>query len=520
MLWSGEHAAGTMSGWSWRAWALAGMAALITTAGAAAQQPPPDAPPPAEPQSQPADEDAQRPLPDLEHLQTQLSLIRQLRFTKPVPAVEQSLDDFRAFVVDELAALYPPEKQEGIQLGLRRLGLIQEEIDFGAEFADAFLTQAAAYYDPHADTFYYLWPDMPSMIMDTIAAHELVHALQDQHFNIEATIDTMEAAVTRGPRDDDAILAFRFLVEGEATYVQTIWQMKMQMGMDLLADEKMEEQSFRMIAQADPRALIDQMKMVLPADDENDPIMKAMLEAENIPRYILDPLYAAYLQGAYFCMKLRHSGGWEALSMAYGDLPATCEQVMHPDKYTRARDQPTPIQLPRFAALANNGWRLIDSAIHGELYLGLLLNMHGASRRQASRAASGWDGDIYQAWTDDHGQVVIILATTWDSEADAGEFFDAYREILPEKYPGIEIDGGPDEPSNAAGYFCGDEALGHGQLTRRGREVFIVEGASEEACASISLRLAEMQVEHVDAPVEEEAAPEVREPAEPPVDQP
>ena len=95
-----------------------------------------------------------------------------------------------------------------------------------------------------------------------------------------------------------------------------------------------------------------------------------------MPNYFVEPLYAAYLKGAYYVMSLRHAGGWKAVGEAHRKPPESTEQVLHPDKLIVEVDRPTRIDLaPVEAVLRKSGWERIDGAVHGELYLGMLLRM-------------------------------------------------------------------------------------------------------------------------------------------------
>jgi hypothetical protein len=67
-------------------------------------------------------------------------------------------------------------------------------------------------------------------------------------------------------------------------------------------------------------------------------------------------------------------------------------------------------------------WTRIDAAVHGEFYLGMWLQAMGASNLDARRAAAGWDGGIYSAFRNEAGDVLVVLATTWDDADQARQF--------------------------------------------------------------------------------------------------
>jgi hypothetical protein len=431
--------------------------------------------------------------PDLTEIEESLVEIRGLPFKEPVIAEQQSMEDFQAFLTAEIDKWFSQTDQEGMQQGLLRLGLLTEPVDLSESLANAMLTQAAAYYDPGTGKFYYLMADMPPLMLKTVAAHELVHALQDQHFQLGETMEGLEAeAMGDGPRNDDRVLAFRYLVEGEATYVMTIWQMKAMMGRDITADEAMEEQMMKAMADIDIDQLIAMQKLQMPGGD--NAMTEAIKAMEDIPSYILVPLLAAYMDGAYFTMRVRQAEGWDGLAAAYESLPQSTEQTMHPEKFIDQRDEPSSMSTAPLSAAKAAALEQIDAAILGEFYLGLLLSNLGIDDAAAKAAAAGWDGDLYRAYRTKDGQVAIVLASTWDTEEEAAEFLKVYCTALQTKYPDMVLQ---KQGAMSFQFQCGEPALGVGRVVQRGREVFIVEGAQAELADSLLEQLKAQPVQHV-----------------------
>lgn len=455
-------------------------------------------------------------LPDLAPIKRELEQIRGLQFLANVPAQRQSTEDFKAHLLREMEASMPADRFADIIDGLIRFGLTSERFDLADGFINAILTQAAAYYDPETGKFFYLMEidgEEGEEMMATVAAHELVHALQDQHYNLKRVVEELEKAAMpdSGPRRDDYVLAVRALIEGEATYVQLIWQLKTMMGQDITTNHAMERMAIGQIANMDLDQLGRMMQMQAGAMPES---MRAAINSMNdIPRYVLEPLYAAYFRGASFTMRLRQAGGWEKVAETYQRLPRSMEQVLHPEKFLDQVDEPTVIVLPDFLYLEEAGWSKIDEAVHGEFYLRMMLREQGLDRRAAETAAAGWDGDIYRAYRHIDGRVLMALATTWDTEADAREFAAAYARTLAKKL-NVTFDGDTfDDESNRFEYDFADsfavpkqpagdgaesaepaisggaavnadgaqtpKPRSMGTVLLRGKEVFVVEGAPD-----------------------------------------
>jgi hypothetical protein len=449
-----------------------------------------------------AAEDDAPALPDLAPIQAQVAAIRGLEFKQDVPAEEQSLEDFAAFVDGELKKAFPPERQEGMMAGLMLLGLIDEPIDIGESFRTAVLTQAGAHYDPKTKKFYYLMTGLPAEALQVIASHELVHALQDQHFDLTKVLGDLELAYLSYPRNDDQLLAVRSLVEGEATYIMTVWQLKTMMGQDITANPQFETMVFKQQADMSLDQIVQLTKMQIGAfGGEDSPIGKAMTAMEDIPPLILEPLYAAYMKGAYFAMRLRQEGGWERISKAFEEMPESTEQILHPEKLTTEIDRPTRMTFPD--GFLGDDWKPLDSAVLGEFYVDMLLRQQGVERATAQKASAGWDGDVYAAYRHADGRQLMIFVTTWDTEGDAAEFYDAYRSILKRKHPEMKPDEGeaPEALEGVAAdlrYQIGGEKLGSGRLLRRGREVFAIEGGTRIYNEQITDALIARPIDRVD----------------------
>ena len=84
------------------------------------------------------------------------------------------------------------------------------------------------------------------------------------------------------------------------------------------------------------------------------------------------------------------------------------------------------------------------------LALGLQEGVPGA-------ASEGWDGGLYRAWTNEDGDVALVLRTAWDSEGDAEEFGRALQRWIEDR-PGDVL---PVEGTTVDAIFASDaETLG------------------------------------------------------------
>jgi hypothetical protein len=217
-----------------------------------------------------------------------------------------------------------------------------------------------------------------------ILAHELTHAVTDQHFDLTRS-DRLAAAVGR----DDEETAYSALAEGDATLV-----------MQRYLRERLTpaEQAAAGLASAGDRT----------------PMRDAA------PAVIRESMLFPYVEGLRFVFRLYQVGGWAAVNRAYREPPTSTEQVLHPDRYLVRRDRPQQVTVPDVSGRLGAGWGRGTVIGFGELDARLLLNSK-LPESTAEAAAAGWDGGRLRTFQR-AGRTALVLRTVWDSSAEASEF--------------------------------------------------------------------------------------------------
>src|SRR6185503_6347211 len=102
-----------------------------------------------------------------------------------------------------------PGQIHATEVTLKKLGLVPPDFHFRDLMVRLLTEQVAGYYEPKTQQFHLAdWIDVDGQ--RPIMAHELTHALQDQHFNLRR--------FEHWPRgDSDAEIAAHALIEGDAT---------------------------------------------------------------------------------------------------------------------------------------------------------------------------------------------------------------------------------------------------------------------------------------------------------------
>jgi hypothetical protein len=223
--------------------------------------------------------------------------------------------------------------------------------------------------------------------------HEFVHALQDQHF------DLLKLLIVR-PFDFDRTEAAFALIEGDAMNVQR-------------RGETGEAYS--------RRSLDDITKQENARFSEYRKDFGALF-----PALLTETFIFRYRDGARFVETVRRRDGQQGVDNLYKRLPATSEQILHPEKYFSGEvGRAVTVSETSFAQA---GWRLATSTSMGEIGLrGVLLA--GVSEKDAVRASGGWGGDRAFLFERDGGAKIFVWKSVWDTRADAEEFFASYNAL-------------------------------------------------------------------------------------------
>ena len=118
--------------------------------------------------------------------------------------------------------------------------------------------------------------------------------------------------------------------------------------------------------------------------------------------------------GRRLAADLRNLGGAPAVRTALRRFPATTEQVFHLDKFLQ-RERAEPIVLPDRV----EGLRLASTGTFGELDVRALLAVFGVPGLDA--AAAGWGGGRSAVYRDAATEAVLV-SLAWDSEANATQW--------------------------------------------------------------------------------------------------
>jgi hypothetical protein len=338
------------------------------------------------PPPQPASTGSEGPTPPaIKQVEGQVQQMRGLEFTEPVPVDAASHDDLVKGLIQSFDSSYPAKMYERRSRAWQTIGVVPPGTSIRRSIERFAGSQVIGYYDPLSGQLVFIGTEDPTPVQKVTLAHELTHALDDQHFRLDR-LNALESECA-----DEAFQAALGAVEGDATYFMVLYAQRF-----LTLDE--------------------QLRLGLGPAPSTAGIAPFVVELQTWP----------YTAGLSFIEAMDHRGGTEAIDRAMESFPVSTEQVIHPERYPN--DAPTPVNVGDLGPELGPGWTDLDVMGVGEAFLSIMLGLR-LPPITSEAAAAGWDGGTYRAWSDGE-HVALVLSTVWDGPRDAAEFASATRQWL------------------------------------------------------------------------------------------
>lgn len=329
-----------------------------------------------------------------------VSRLRGLAFETPVVPEVLAPAEFKQRVVRQFRKEAEKSEFAATSKVLQALGLLTSNVNLYALVERLQAEQVVGFYDNKTKKLVVSAGGTGELspLSRALLAHELTHALTDQHFDLSRLDELQDAS-----KDDEAI-AYLSLAEGDATLTMRLYQEQ------ILTSEE------RRTLSAEARTF-----------------SQDVLDAS--PKYLQDALEFPYVRGLDFVKTMYERGGFPLVNKAYQDPPVSSEQILHPTKYLDSRDAPAAVSMPDVRAAMGERWSKLQEGGLGEFDIRALVDYGGAglSLSDAIDAASGWDGGRYVGIEGGDGVLVAGL-TAWDSAAQAREATRILGRWLPMRY--------------------------------------------------------------------------------------
>ncbi len=315
--------------------------------------------------------------PAIAEVEHQVETVRGLTYDRPVNIEPITAGEMDRRLSNYFDAYYPKRFYARRSDAWATIGAIPRNVGILEALNRYQQGQVLGYYNSQNEELVYTGDATLDRIEHFVLAHELTHAIDDQHFDLDRLDDMVVHC------DDEVFQAALGVVEGSANHFAT------------------------------------QVLFRYPAAAPGSPPSGG--SAGEVPPLITEIQAYPYTAGQRFVDALADQGGPEAVNRALRTFPTTTEQILHPSKFPG--DVAKPVDVPDFSPTFGRGWHDHDVMVVGEMWLKALLDLR-LDEPAASAAAAGWGGGIYRAWSDGT-DVAVIVSTVWDTPADAKEFSDA-----------------------------------------------------------------------------------------------
>ena len=336
-----------------------------------------------------------------------IAKFRQLNFTSPVPLVIKTRDQVQQMLLTQMKRDHSDEELElGGQTGAMT-GVYPPGMNLKGSTLSLMHSQIAGFYDPHDKEMVLvegaisptLWNSAASFVAqrdatgEMVLAHELTHALQDQHFHIEQMMDAVKD-------NDDRALALKALAEGDATL-----------------------SGFGYVNGNLDNATLNTILLRL----ANLPKTLAA-QSGNVQLGLSAPMVFQYYDGSRFVAYGYRRGGWSAVDAIYHDPPQTTLQIMRPELYFDHTFKPAKVTLDGYQPFLKD-WQKVDDDTYGAFLLKVILRRNLGDDAPEVALADQWTADRLIVLRKDKALTILwLVGFTYDPSAD--NFAAIYKRIL------------------------------------------------------------------------------------------
>jgi len=349
----------------------------------------------------------------------QASALRGLEFTETVQLEWISTAQIPDLIRAELEGVLTPEGARRYRDGYAALGVFPPELDYFETMLRLQSESLAGIYSPRRKKLYVLDSlrddgESAHPEQSVIVVHELVHALQHQHFP-----ELLDLLVSLR-RQDDVVGAVASALEGDATL--TMLGVGAQPDGSDARDERMAERV--------------RGSMLAEAARPDGPM-------SDVPRLLRESLVFPYAWGTPLAARRFSVSGNAGLDAALRDPPLSTLRVLEPSD----TDPVEFVRLPGTelgSRVAARGCTLGDDNVAGALTLRVLFEDYARDTGpDVDTLVRGWRGDRFvqiecpKAWE-------LVWLTRWDSAEAAELFASAYRAIAPAIAAHAPLEGPPE----------------------------------------------------------------------------
>jgi hypothetical protein len=367
------------------------------------------------------------------------------------------------YILDKFKEDKDAKRMQSEEIVLKKFGLLDRDFQLQPFLVSLLKEQIAGYYDNKTKTVNLLdWVSPEEQ--KPVIAHELTHALQDQHTDLDKWEPDAPETMSKNVTEDNARLAIDerdtardAVLEGQAMAVYLDYTLKPS-GKSLLTSPDV---------MRTPKEDLD--------TSGSSPIM------DRAPLLLQQSLLFPYRDGLGFEQRLlKDKGAQYAFAGVLDRPPSTSYEIMNPAAYERRVIVPL-LQMPDVHTLLDSDYEPYDIGVMGELDVRILAELFGGPDIAAILTPQ-WKGGVYYAAQSrkavtpaqqaSTSSVALLYLSAWRSEGAAREFAKLYASELSKKYSGVVRDTAA-ETSSDEQIYNGSE--GPVFIVRQGKQVFVSE---------------------------------------------
>ncbi len=323
---------------------------------------------------------------------------------RPVALKTITKPEFRKLYQEQMRKENNPRQMHREVLFLQLFGLVAADFNYEKTVLDLLSEQAWALYDFKRRNLY-LADWAPPDALEYALVHELVHAVDDQNFNL--------LKYMKGTREAESQLARLAAIEGQASWVMTEWAMQ-QSGKSLDGN--------RILAIATASATRFEAQQF--------PVY------ESTPTYFREVLIFPYTDGLLFQHAMIERFGPDGLKRVFQVPPMTTQQILQPELYL-AGANPDPPALPQ--ASIPRGYKRVFDGTFGQLDHKILLQHH-LGDEDFGELLDKWQGSQFEILERARsGDAILRYAVRWEDAETASQYYHLYRQICERKREGLKL---------------------------------------------------------------------------------
>ncbi|HZU09001.1 MAG TPA: hypothetical protein VFA02_03800 [Pseudacidobacterium sp.] len=338
-------------------------------------------------------------------------------------------EDVEKYLIRKMDDDKDAKRMERSEIVLKKFGLLDRDFQLRPFLLALLKEQIEAYYDSKTKTVNLLDWATPET-QKPVLAHELTHALQDQHVDLDKWEDVTSEDLSHNAKQDNEHIqtdevdtAREAVLEGQAMAVYVDYSLAPS-GKSLLNAPDLDTDD-------------------LGGDTSDSPVLS------RAPLVLKESLLFPYQDGLHFeQVLLKNEGKDGAFAGVLDRPPASSYEVMNPRAYLRKQKAPV-LSMPDVHPLLDADYDPYDVGVMGQLDVRMLSELFGGE--QLSKVLTpAWDGGIYYAVQskkaktgaekDSTASIGLLYLSRWKSPEAARAFAKMYADELSKKYSGVKRD--------------------------------------------------------------------------------